>query len=146
MIWLQVASEFLVVVGLLAALASVPGAAAPMSLLADLIFWPLDGGQAIASEPGHLLAAVAGGVMAGFGVLLYLLSTRLYPQQPELARLLISAGIGVWFVVDSLGSIAAGASLNALANLVFLALFLIPLWLPADAAAVKADGGAGAKL
>ncbi|NJO38016.1 MAG: excinuclease ABC subunit A [Rhizobiales bacterium] len=117
-----------------------------MSFLADLIFWPLDGGQTIASEPGHLLAAIAGGVMAGFGVLLYLLATHLYPKEPDLARLLISASIGVWFLVDSLGSIAAGAPLNAVLNIGFLALFLIPLWLPSDSTAIGAERGAGAKL
>lgn len=130
MIWLKVASDVLIIFGLLTALASMTAMAAPTSFLADLIFWPVDGGQAVSSETSHLLAAITGGLCTGLGVLFYLLTTRLYPSHPELTRMLMSAGLGSWFIVDSLGSVAAGAPLNALFNLGFLALFMIPLWLP----------------
>lgn len=130
MIWLKVASDVVIIFGFLTALAALSLTAAPTSFLADMIFWPVDGGQAIDTDVTHLLAAILGGVMAGWGVLLYLLTTRLYPRDPDLARMLISVSIGTWFVIDGLGSILAGASLNALFNVGFLALFLIPLWLP----------------
>ncbi len=132
MIWLKAASDIVILFGLLIALASMPPMAAPALFLADLIFWPVDGVQAVPTETSRLLSAISGGVMAGWGVLLYLLTTRLYPRDPELGRMLISASIGIWFVVDSLGSIAAGAPLNALFNVGFLALFMVPLWLPAS--------------
>jgi hypothetical protein len=37
-------------------------------------------------------------------------------------------GVGCWFVVDSLMSIAAGAPLNAIFNVGFLLLFVVPVW------------------
>lgn len=129
-VWLKVASDVVVLFGLLVVFASVSSTAAPVSFLADLIFWPMDGAQSVATETNHLFSAILGGVMTGWGVLLYLLTTRLYPQDPSLARLLITVSIGSWFFIDSLGSIAAGAPLNALFNVGFLALFLIPLWSP----------------
>ena len=128
--WLKVASDIVIVFGLLMVLASMPIAAPPMSFLVDMIFWPVDGAQSIASETGHFLLAVGGGVTIGWGVLLYLLTTRLYPSDPGLARLLITASAMAWFIPDSLGSIASGAALNVLFNLGFLGLFMIPLWLP----------------
>ncbi len=129
-VWLKVASDILIVFGLLTAMASLAAMAGPTSFLADLIFWPVDGSQAISSETDRLLAAITGGLCTGLGVLFYLLTTKLYPSDPKLTRLLISTSLGSWFVVDSLGSVAAGAPLNALFNLGFLMLFLPPLWLP----------------
>jgi len=130
LIRLKVAADIVIIFGLLTALAALSSTAAPTSFLMDMIFWPVDGGQAIDTEVSHLFAAISGGILAGWGVLLYLLTTRLYPRDPDLARLLISASIGTWFIIDSLGSIAASAPLNALFNTGFLLLFIIPLWLP----------------
>jgi len=135
--WLKVASDIVILFGLLTALAALSSTAAPTSFLADMIFWPVDGSQAIDTDVAHLLAAILGGVMTGWGVLLYLLTTHLYPRDPKLAKMLISASLGTWFVVDGLGSIAAGASLNALFNLGFLALFFIPLWYPGSPSTIE---------
>ncbi|MGI9437737.1 MAG: excinuclease ABC subunit A [Geminicoccaceae bacterium] len=129
-LWLKIASDILIVFGLLTALASITAIAAPTSFLVDLIFWPVDGGQAVSSETSRLFAALTGGLSTGLGVLFYLLTTRLLAVDPHLTRLLMSAGLGSWFIVDSLGSFAAGAPLNVLFNGLFAALFLIPLRLP----------------
>lgn len=142
---LKAASALVIAFGLLIALSSLPSAAAPTAFLLDLIFWPLDGGETMAAPSSRLFAAISGGVMAGWGVLLWLLTTRLYRDNPELARTLITASIGIWFVVDSLGSIAAGAVLNAVFNLVFLELFLIPLWYKAGASTAPSKEGLGAR-
>lgn len=129
-LWLKVASDILIVFGLLTALASVAAMAAPTSFLADLIVWPVDGQESISSTTERLLAAITGGLCTGLGVLSYFLTTRLYPRDPKLTRFLMSAAFASWFIVDSLGSVAAGAPLNAVFNLGFLALFMLPLWLP----------------
>jgi hypothetical protein len=128
--WLKVGADILIIFGLLTALASITAMAAPTSFLADLIFWPVDGGQFLSSETDRLFAAITGGLCTGLGILFYLLADRLYPVDPKLTRLLMSVGLGGWFVVDSLGSLAAGAPLNVMFNLGFLALFMLPLWLP----------------
>ena len=138
-LWLKIASDVLIIFGLLTALASIASFAAPTSFLVDLIFWPVDGTQAVSSETSHLLAAIAGGLTTGLGVLFYLLTTKLLPTDPSLARLLMSAGLGSWFIVDSLGSFAAGAPLNVLFNAIFAALFLIPLWLPSASSSLESS-------
>jgi hypothetical protein len=143
-LWLKIASDILIIFGLLTALASIASMAAPMSFLVDLVFWPIDGGQAVSSETMHLLAAITGGLTTALGVLFYLLATRLMPVDPNLTRLLMSAGLGSWFVVDSLGSIAAGAPLNVLFNALFAALFLIPLWLPGSSSSLEQSERLGA--
>ena len=43
---------------------------------------------------------------------------------------LILGSVALWFLIDSTGSLAAGAPLNILGNLVFLAMFLWPLRRP----------------
>jgi hypothetical protein len=59
--------------------------------------------------------------------MIWLVAGRLYPRDPELARTLILASVAAWFVIDSLGSVAAGAPLNAVLNVVFLLVFWLPL-------------------
>lgn len=129
--WLKAASAIVVAFGLLMLLGAHPATSAPIALLADLIFWPLDGLQAVSAPEARLLGAIAGGILSGWGVLHWQLSTRLYPRDPALARTLILSSIGVWFVADGLASVAAGAALNAVLNIGFLMLFVIPLWRPA---------------
>lgn len=106
-------------------LASMPATSVPTVLLADLVLWPIDGGQTL-TEESQLLAAILGGVMLGFGTTLLVLITKVYPRDPVLVRTVILTGVSVWFATDSLGSIAAGAPLNALFNIGFLLAFLIP--------------------
>ncbi len=72
--------------------------------------------------------AIGGGVMTGWGIMLWMLATRLYPREPALARQLIVTSIVAWFIVDSAGSILSGAPLNALFNVSFLLIFCVPLW------------------
>jgi hypothetical protein len=107
------------------ALASSPATSAPTVFLTDLVLWPIDGGQALTDE-SRLLSAILGGVMLGFGTTLLVLVKKVYPRDPQLVRIVILTGIWVWFVADSLGSVAAGAPLNALFNVGFLLAFLVP--------------------
>ena len=129
--WLKCVSGFIVATGILVALASHPALSWPVGMLADVIFWPVDGAQQIAAAEVRLFAAVSGGVMAGWGAMMWLTATRLYPSDPGLARLMILEGAGIWFVVDSAGSFTAGAPLNVVGNLVFLALMAAPFLRPA---------------
>lgn len=132
--WLKVASAVVIAFGIMMAVSALPAAAASSGLLLDLIFWPLDGAQSGTGSETRLLSAISGGILTGWGLLLWQLTTRLYPREPELARSLILTSIGVWFIVDGIGSIAAGAPLNAALNVGFLLLFFVPLWRPAQAA------------
>ena len=124
---LKFGSALVVGFGVVIAMAAYPPTAGIARFLLDLVIWPVDGVQAISGPEMRLLSAVSGGVMVGWGILLWLVATRLYPKDPGLARTLILASIGTWFLVDSLASIVAGASLNALLNVSFLVLFGWPL-------------------
>ncbi len=126
--WLKTASAAVIAFGLLLLLGTLPMTSAPLGSLTDLIFWPLDGQENIAAPETRLLSAIAGGILSGWGLMLWQISARLYPQDPALARTLILSSVGVWFVIDGLGSILAGAPLNAALNVGFLLLFFVPLW------------------
>jgi len=125
--WLKAAAAITIGFGLMVGLAAVPATAGVTLFFTDLIFWPIDSAQTLAAPETRLLCAIVGGIMAGWGLMLWLVVTRLYPREPALARLLILTSIGAWFVIDSTGSLLAGAPLNALFNVVFLLIFVIPL-------------------
>jgi hypothetical protein len=65
--------------------------------------------------------------MVGWGVLLWLVATRILPGDPTLGASLIRASVVAWFAVDSSASALAGAPINVALNTVFLAAFLVPL-------------------
>ena len=124
---LKFGSALVVGFGVVIAMAAYPPTAGIARFLLDLVIWPVDGVEAISGPEMRLLSAVSGGVMVGWGILLWLVATRLYPKDPGLARTLILASIGTWFLADSLASIVAGVPLNALLNVSFLVLFSWPL-------------------
>lgn len=124
---LKLAAALVVIVGLLIALGAHPATAWPAILLADVTFWPLDGAQSLAAPETRLAYAVLGGVMAGWGATIWLIADRLYARDPATARGLVLAGLAVWFVTDSAASLAAGAPLNLVVNVGFLAVFLAAL-------------------
>lgn len=124
---LKAASVLVMAVGAAVALAAYPPTAGVTDILADLIFWPFDGRQAVDTPTARLLAAIAGGVMFGWGLLLWQVSAQVLPKDPALAAGLIRTSLLAWFALDSLCSILAGAYLNVLLNVGFLACFLLPL-------------------
>ena len=120
---LKFGAALLIGFGVLFVLSAWPPLAAPMTLLVDLFAWPLDGEQTLAAEATRLALAIGGGVLAGWGGMIWLIATRLGERDPELARSLVLGPVVVWFVLDCFGSIAAGVPLNVVLNLGFLALF-----------------------
>jgi len=121
-------SLFIVALGLLVALGAHPSTAWPATLLADIVFWPFDDMQRLDSQTAQLLAAIGGGVMVGWGVMLWLVIDRLMPANPALARLLLIESTLAWFLVDSTGSFVAGAIVNVLLNTVLMLAIVLPAW------------------
>lgn len=126
--WLGFMSLFVIGFGLFVALGAHPSTAGLMAWFADLIFWPLDGAEALAANEARLLAAISGGVMVGWGVMLWLVVTRLLPLDPGLARAMLVWGTLAWFLVDSSGSLAAGAPINVALNTVLMLGIVGPAW------------------
>lgn len=121
----KAAAGFVIVVGMVIAAAAWPVLAGPVVFLADLIIWPLDGMQTLTAPEARLLMAISGGVMVGWGVTLWKLAGYLMPQDMPAARAITMTGLYCWFGVDSIASIAAGAPINAVANVSFVVLFLL---------------------
>jgi len=128
--WLKTACAIVIGCGLLGAVTTFSAMSGPERIFVDLAFWPFDGQSDNPTPESRLLWAIASAVLIGWGLLLWLITTRLFPNNPALARTMILTSIGTWFVFDSLGSIAAGAPMNAVFNIGFLLLFVIPLWRP----------------
>lgn len=116
---LQIAGGVFVAFGLLIAAAALPALSAPLGLMADIVFWPVNGAPEISSNgEERLLAAIVGGLMVGWGEMLIMLG-----RGANVARATLIGGIA-WFIVDSLGSVLAGAPLNVASNALFLALII----------------------
>ncbi len=132
--WLKTGAVITFGFGLLIAIAAIPTLQGPTVFLLDLIYFPIDSGQPMGSHAARLFSAISGGLMAGLGVMLWVVATELVPSDPVLGRRLILLGIGSWFIVDSSMSLAAGAPLNVLLNTGFLLIFYVPVWRLTDRA------------
>lgn len=97
----------------------------PLRWFADLLFWPL-GDPAILTDEAQLLAAILGGVMTSWAVLMWMLTDALGTVKPELLRRIIFTAMAIWFVIDSAASVASGGWLNVIGNIGFLAMFVVP--------------------
>lgn len=126
---LKLASAVVIGFGLIISLGVVQATRFPLLLAADVVFWPPGNWQAVVINPeAQLLSAILGGVMIGWGVLYWMIADQLLPHDPQMAKRLILVSLGIWFVMDSLGSLLSPAPLNAFFNLFFLVIFAIPLW------------------
>lgn len=125
---LVAASALVIGFGVLMALAAHPATDGVIVFFADLLFWPLDGLQNADKPELRLVSGISGGVMIGWGIILLGLSTKGLSAMPELSLNLMQQAIIVWFVVDSTASWIAGAPLNIIGNLIFLELFIWPIW------------------
>lgn len=124
-LWLKAASALTIIVGLAASCASHPAGEGLWLLLFDILHWPLDGLPGGFDAVSRPLNAVIGGVMTGWGVMMYgLLHPKIFCDG---IRVVLLRGLLVWFTIDSIGSLAAGIPGNVILNLTFLGLFLPPL-------------------
>jgi hypothetical protein len=123
---LRLSALFVLVTGLLPTLAIFQATQEPWRLFFDILAWPLDNSPADFSDTERQLSAVLGGVLCGWAWLLYKLSD---PQvfNSSIRRLMIQS-TWVWFVLDSAGSVIAGIPLNAVSNMGFLLILLVPLY------------------
>ena len=124
---LRLAAGVTTITGFALALAAIPVLNLPVRVLADLLIWPLDQGQTLGTSETRLVLAIGGGVMVGWGLMIWQLAGEPMQRAPEATRAIIRTSILVWFLVDSLASVAAGVPLNVLGNALFLALFLVPM-------------------
>jgi hypothetical protein len=97
----------------------------------DLLAWPIDGTQVYSDGAMRLLSALTGGFLFGWGVMILALRKYVYDVAPEPTRRVVLASLVSWFVLDSIGSVLAGAQSNVIFNIVVLLAAVGPLWQPA---------------
>ncbi len=106
--------------------------------IADLFDWTGPPHDEDLSRDARWFGAIWSGLGAGFGALYFFLIAPLMTLPNRAAQNIARRGglIGVlvWFVVDSLGSFAAGVPSNVAMNFLFLILIATPLlWVNFDA-------------
>jgi len=74
-----------------------------------------------------LAHAVLGSVMFGWGIALFLLICGLFRQGDRHGWALVMVSVTAWFLPDTAFSLWSGFWPNAVLNIVFMALFVIPL-------------------
>lgn len=134
---LKIASAISVGFGLLMFLSLALGLQPAFAWFIDLAHLPLDGAQSFASDSELLLGAISGGLLTGLGVMAWRVTVDVYTNDPGLGGRILKSGILSWFVIDSAGSVLAGAWFNVVLNSGFLALFMVPLMLASSAKSLR---------
>lgn len=125
-LWLEIACGTTAAVGVGMALLALPAAMDATAWLSAFVFGEPGGGGA--STPlARLLAAISGGVLAGWAISLWVVVRRIHDGDPGLVRAILVPGLLVWFVIDSTGSLISGGGINVIGNVGFLVLFGVPL-------------------
>ncbi|MEO9635108.1 MAG: hypothetical protein ABJF89_09375 [Parasphingorhabdus sp.] len=123
--------RFAAIMSLLSALLFATGAMQdPTGILSRFLAIIIPGSEGvsgIATPEARVGFAIAGGVFAGFMVMLYMITAPAIERGDKVTIRASIAALLVWFVVDSGASIAGGAPLNALSNFAFLLFLLLPL-------------------
>ena len=125
--WLSAAALVTIVVGLVAAAASSASGDEPWLALFDVLDWPVDGEPGRFSAQTRAVNAVLGGVMVGWGTLMYLVVRGPFRRGDTTLAGPMLAAVLAWFSVDSTGSFLAQLPGNVVLNLGFLVLFVPPL-------------------
>lgn len=113
--------------GVLWASGSIPGFAAPAEWAFDFLNWPLDGNPGALTPVAMFMSAIGGGVLAGLGILNWLLVAPAIEAGERRILNAALASVFTWFVIDSTGSVLAGAAPNVFFNLIILALYVAPI-------------------
>ena len=127
LLWLKSVGVLLVLIGALFAWTTTGPFAGLNVLFVDLAILPLDGVQSYAAAETRLLAAIVGGTTAGLGAAIYLIARHVYSRDPAVGKRIILSLVLTWFVVDSIGSVLAGAAFNVVLNIGLLVLMILPL-------------------
>lgn len=130
--WLLITALVIGSFGPIFTLGTLAATAEPARWTLDLLNWPLDGAQLYDTPTILFLSALTGGFLFGWGVMVWCLRAWVYDHAPEAVRRTVVTGLLAWFLLDSTGSILAGAPSNALFNVLVLFLAVGPMWRPAS--------------
>ncbi len=139
-IWLKITAIIIGSFGPVFFLGAMTETAMPARLTLDLLGWRFSHPTNFDAVDTRFLSAVSGGFLTGWGVMIWCLSSWVYPLAAEPVRRTVVAGLIAWFCVDSAGSLASGAPSNVAFNIVVLLLAVGPLWRPARDEAFRRSG------
>jgi len=126
--WLIVVADFTIIFGLLIAVE--PGRSIIQQIYTNDIFGA--GSYATLTQTEitfqNFLYGVLGGVMVGWGVMMFAIIYIPFKRGERWAWLTLTIGLLIWFVVDSIASAASGVYLNVALNTGFLLMYGIPLF------------------
>ena len=95
--------------------------------LIDVLDWPIDNTAAALDRNTKWLSAIGAGLLGAVSVFLWgVVAPALLRGDVVVAKVTLQAFI-VWYVIDGVGSIAAGVSSNVVFNTLYLILIMIPL-------------------
>ncbi len=100
---------------------------APVIFAFDVMDWPLDGSPAAFDRHHQWFLAFSSSFLAGFSLLFIFVVCPALARGDERTRKVALYVLAVWFMMDNVGSIAAGVPVNALWNGLFILPFAIPL-------------------
>jgi hypothetical protein len=129
--WLKITAVVVASFAPIFFLGAIEALSEPARFITDLLSWPLDGNQSFAEPTTRFVSAVTGGLLLGWGVMIWLLSGSVYDAAPEGVRRVVLIGLLSWFVLDSAGSILSGNTSNAVFNVLVLLVAVGPMWRPA---------------
>ncbi|WP_299691864.1 hypothetical protein [uncultured Tateyamaria sp.] len=115
-------------------LGAMQATSAPLQFTLDLLGLPLDGLPVHGDPASRFLAAIMGGLLLGWGALIWCLRAWVFDAAPEGVRRSVVMSVVLWFVLDGAGSVASGHASNVLFNIAILVAAVGPLWRPAPAA------------
>lgn len=127
-------STFMVVIAILFGLYSILWGLAPFEslnlparLILDVSDWPFDKTSAVLDKNTMWLSSIGAGLLLAISIILGgIVAPAIKHKDKHIIRIAILAMVA-WYLVDSIGSIAAGVSSNVVFNTFYLLLVLIPL-------------------
>lgn len=96
-------------------------------IILDLADWPIDNFSTPLDRNTMWLSAIGAGLLAAIAIFLGgIVVPAIREGNSSIIRTTIIA-MSVWYIIDGIGSIAAGVASNLFFNSIYLALVLIPL-------------------
>ena len=93
----------------------------------DVLSWAM-GTHNYEAPTTRFLTALTGGFLFGWGICIYFLRLWVYDKAPNETRKAVVGGLLSWCILDSIGSIASGNSINTFFNIIVLLIAVGPLW------------------
>ncbi len=125
--FVQVIAIVLIIFSLLWALASYPAINLPARFILDMSDWPIDSLSKPLTRDMMWMSSISAGLLVAISVFFYgIVAPAVMRADMPIIKTTIVAMM-LWFVVDSVGSIAAGVTSNAVFNSLYLVLILFPL-------------------